>query len=303
MKPNPNEFEPPTVDRLTQHLADHPVVESSPWRGAMPLMLGGVVVMLLLMMVHPLLAVLPWLGLMGAMAWMAARLQRARALHQQVTRAWELAMLRHHRVALRRAWELLPLVRPHAELHGRCVAIMAHVLDDLACYDSAMAAMDYLLQRLPDAHPLALMLRVQRVNCALCTDQLADADDALRKLRPTADTLPPGPIPAGYHLARLVQDVRTGHYAEAIEHADDTAKQLQPLGVHAGYGYGLLAFCHHELAQRSDDPGHANTQRSAAQTLWHRATLLVPPAALCFRYRELAALPQDANTAKPEGGA
>lgn len=301
--PNPNQFEPPTVDRLTQHLADHGATDPSPWRGGMPLLLGGVVVMALMMMVHPLLAVLPWIGLMAAMAWMAARVQRARTLHQQVTRAWELAMLRHHREALRRAWNLLPLVRRQPELHGRCVAVMAHVLDDLACYDAAMVAMDHLLDRLPEGHPLAMMLRVQRANCALCTDQLADADDALRKLRAATDTLPPGPIPAGYHLARLVQDVRTGHYAEAAQHADDTAQQLRPLGVHAGYGYGLLAYCQHQLALRNDDPQHADQQRSAAQQLWHRATLLIPPAALAFRYRELGTLPTAAPAPTADTGA
>ena len=287
---HPNRFEPPDAERVARHLAEHPAKPGMPWRRWVPAVMIGALALSLLYVVHPLLAVLPWLGLMGFMAWAAGKVQQARALQQRVVRAWELAMLRHHREALRRAWTLLPLCQTTPQLWLRCVAVMAHVLDELACYDAAIAAMDPLLLGLPKDHPMALQVRVQRANAALCTDRLADADDALRKLRGTADTLPPGPIAAGYHLARLVQDVRTGHFTEAAEQAGHTAAQLRPLGVHAGYGYGLLAYCQHQAAARCDDEQTAHTARRAAAKLWHQATLLVPPAALAFRYRELRAM-------------
>lgn len=298
--PNPNAFDLPTAERLAKHLAEHPPVQPTPVRGWVLLAAAGG-----LLLISPALLMYPVLMLPVAVAGLVAagvfsgKVHQARALRQRVVRAWELAMLRHHREALRRAWGLLPLVAKHPELHLRCVTVFAHVLDEQAGYDAALVAMDHLLAHLPDRHPMALQVRLQRANAALCSDQLADADDALRKLRGTIDTLPPGPLPAGYHLARLVQDVRTGHFTDAAEQADNTATQLRPLGVYAGYGYGLLAYCQHQTALRADDPQAADTAQRAARRLWHMATLLVPPAALAFRYRELEAMPTDPPTPPP----
>ncbi|XAM01313.1 hypothetical protein OT109_07950 [Phycisphaeraceae bacterium D3-23] len=289
--PNPNQFDTPSPERLAKHLADHPPVMARSVRGwVLMVMAAGLMLAMLVSAVLPMLSVLLLLAPLGLLWFLANRAQRARELHQRVGRVWELAMLREHREALRRAWTLLPQVRQHADLHLRCVAVIGHTLDDLAQYDSAIVAFDYLLDRLPPTHPMALQTGVQRANAALCDDQLADADDALRKLRGSIEQLPPGPIPAGYQLAKLVQDVRTGHFAEAAQHADDTASKLQPLGVHAGYGYGLLAYCQHQLALRNDDVPAAAQQQHAAKQHWHNATLLIPPAALAHRYRELGAL-------------
>ncbi|MEM9416236.1 MAG: hypothetical protein AAGA29_12285 [Planctomycetota bacterium] len=289
--PNPNQFDAPSADRLARHLADHPPEPVRSVRGwVLFAMAGGLVLAMLLSAVLPALSLLLLLAPLGLMGFLAKRAQQTRELHQRVGRVWELAMLREHREALRRAWTLLPQVKHHPDLHLRCVAVMGHTLDDLAQYSSAMVAFDHLLEHLPANHPMALQTRVQRANAALCDDQLADADDTLRKLRGSIEQLPPGPIPASYQLAKLVQDVRTGHFAEAAQHADDTATKLQPLGVHAGYGYGLLAYCHHQLALRSDDPATAAKQKQDAEKHWHNATLLIPPAALAHRYRELAAM-------------
>ncbi|MFI4860235.1 MAG: hypothetical protein ACIAXF_06090 [Phycisphaerales bacterium JB063] len=296
---NPNQFDPPSAEKLAQHLAAHPPVAQRSIRGWMLMVMAGALMLaMLLTAVVPMLSVLLLLAPLGLVWYLASRAQRARELHERVARVWELAMLRQHREALRRAWTLLPSVCPHAELHLRCVAVIAHTLDDLAHYSSAIVAFDYLLERLPASHPMALQTGVQRANAALCDDRLADADDALRKLRGSIEQLPPGPIPAGYQLAKLVQDVRTGHYAEAADHADDTAAKLKPLGVHAGYGYGLLAYCQHQLAIRNNDPPAAAQQQRTADHHWHNATLLIPPAALAYRYRELAALIPTDTTAK-----
>lgn len=259
----------------------------------LPLLIIGALAVLLLLTTHPLLALLPWIGLGVLVVVLAGRVQRRRLLHLRVTRSWELALLREYREALRRAWTLLPMVRDQPELHGRCVAVIAHALDELSGYEAATVAFDYLLERLPEDHPLAIRVRLQHAAAAVSQGHLADADEALRKLRPLAEERPGSPISAGYALARLIQDVKTGHFAEAIEHSTQTAEQLRPLGVEAGYGHGLLAYCCDQVARHLDDPDNAERHRKAAASWWRRATILIPPAALAFRFNELSGMQQE----------
>ena len=251
---------------------------------------AGLMLIVLLSALVPVLGLLMLLVPLGVVVFLAMRAQRERAIQQRIARLWELAMLRHYRETLRRAWGLLPEVRSNAELHLRCIAVIAHTLDDLAQHESAIVAFDYLIERLPPTHPMALQLRVQRAAALLCDDRLADGDDALRKLRGTIEQLPPGPIPAGYQLAQLVQDVRTGHFEHAAQNAQNTAKHLWPLGIDAGFGYGLLAYCQHQNAQRNSDTAAAQQQRDDAKKYWQQATLLIPPAALAHRHHELRAM-------------
>lgn len=287
---NPNRFVLPTPERLSEHLEKNPPREIGSMRGRLPLLIIGVLAASLLLANYPVLALLPWVGLLVFMVVMAGRVQRNRLLHARVTRAWELALLREYREALRRAWTLLPLVSDQPELHGRCVAVIAHALDELSAYESATVAFDYLLERLPAEHPLAVRVRLQYAAAQVAQGYLADADDALRKLRPVAEERPNSQISASYALARLIQDVKTGHFSEAVEHAGQTAEQLRPLGVEAGYGHGLLAYCCDQIASHLQDPEDAERHRDAAARWWRSATLLIPPAALAYRFHELADL-------------
>jgi len=279
----PNSFEPPSAERLQRHLDENPATRPAPWRSQLPLVFLGVLAVAVLLAANPYFAVLPWIALIVFMVVMSNRIRQRRQLHAEVVRAWELAMLRQHRDALGRAWRLLPRVSHNPELHTRVVVVMAHCLDDLAAWPAVLVAYDALLELLPPAHPLSAQVRVQRASASLQDDRLADADNALNKLRGAVDNQP-GSVMGGYHLARLVQDVRTGHYADAIEQADQTVKAMLPLGVEAGYGYGLLAMCHGALAPREEDAEKAGAMRQEAQTLWSKATLLIPPAALVHRF-------------------
>lgn len=290
---NPNLFDPPSPAKIEAHLKANTPRTAPPWRNRLPMLILIVLAISLLLAQYPLLSMLPWLGLVVFMGVMAGRVKRNRALHQQVTRAWELALLRQYREALRRAWTLLPQVRDQPELHGRCVAVLAHALDELAAYEAATVAFDYLLERLPDGHPLAVRVKLQHAAASLSMDHLADADDALRRLRPTAEEKTDTQISASYHLARLIQDVRTGHFAEAAEHAEQTAEQIRPLGIEAGYGHGLLAYCCDQLADHEPDLDAAAKLRDAAAKWWRAATLLLPPAALTHRFQELGPLAQE----------
>ncbi len=286
---NPNLFDPPSAHQLADHLAAHPPVRSANWHLRLPIIMIVVLGMTLLLMSSPAFALLPWLALLGAMVYITSRVRAMRELQQRVTRAWELAMIRRYREALGHAWDLLPACRSQPELHGRVVTVIAHILGELNQDNAAEVAYGYLLDRLPTDHPLSLRLKVQRAVAALSAGRLADADEALRKLRGPAEASKDPALGAAYRLARLVQDVRTGHYADAVKTADETADKLRPLGIEAGYGHGLLAYCCDRLAERSTSIDETTRQQLThqARAWWDKATLLIPPAALVYRYPEL----------------
>ena len=300
---NPNVFEPPTAQQLDKHLASHPVVQGVNWQARLPIMLliGGVLVLMLIG--GPVFALLPLLALLGLAAYISSRTRAAMQLQQRVTRCWELAMIRRYRTALGQAWDLIPACQNNPELHGRVMTVVAHILNELGEVDAAEVAYRYLVDRLPPQHPLSLRLRVQRAIAALCSGRLADADDALRKLRgPTEQSKDPT-LAGSYRMARLMQDVYTGHYADAVQNADQTAKDIQPLGIEAGYGHGLLALCFHRLAIREsvEQPEEREQLNQLANRWWDKATLLIPTTALIHRHPDLRDLARDAgdNAASP----
>ena len=290
---NPNRFEPPTAEQLAGHLDKNPPMLTGGWQSHVPkFVLIGLGLLMVLALLQPGLMLLPLLALVGAMFYLSNRTRAAQALQQRAKRAWELAMIRRYRDALGEAWRLLPACRDNPELHGRTVTIIAHVLSELRCEEAAEVAYTYLLDRLPSDHPLSMRLQLQRVIIALSSGRLADADDTLRRMRGTSEMKDDPALSGAYTLARLLQDVRTGHFAEAIEQADESAKALKPLGVEAGYGHGLIAYCYHQVNLRStsETPEQQQANTSQAKKWWNQATILIPPAALVFRFPELGVL-------------
>ena len=288
--PNPNVFEPPTADQLARHLAQYPSVQAGPLQQRGPLLMVIAVAGLALLMIgQPGFALLPLLALLGLMAYLSGQARTAAELQARAIKAWELAMIRRYREALGQAWELLPACRTKPELHGRAVTVIAHVLGELGRDEAAEVAYGYLQDRLPTDHPLALRLRLQQAIAALGSGRLADGDDILRRLRGKAEASSDPSLTAAFRMARLVQDVHTGHYADAVAEADNTATALVPLGVEAGYGYALLALCCHLLAGHdpSIDEARRAELKQQATHYWDRATLLIPPAALVYCYPEL----------------
>ncbi|MBX2852077.1 MAG: hypothetical protein KTR15_10065 [Phycisphaeraceae bacterium] len=288
--PNPNVFEPPTAEQLARHLARHPAAQAAAWQQRGPLLMVIAVAGLALLMIgQPGFALLPLFALLGLMAYLSGQARTAAELQQRAVRAWELAMIRRYREALGQAWELLPACRTRPELHGRAITVIAHALAELGRNEAAEVAYGYLLDRLPPDHPLALRLRLQQAMAALSSGRLADGDDILRKLRGQAEASHDASLTAALGLARLIQDVHTGHYADAVDAADGTAAALVPLGVEAGYGYALLALCFAMRVKHA--PSVEAAQRDGLQQqagrYWGKATLLIPPAALVYRYPEL----------------
>jgi len=299
---NPNLFEPPTAEQLSRHLEQHPAINVGGLQGRGSLLLMVAVAGLgLILMNQPGFALLPLLGLLALMAYLSGQARTARELQARVNRVWELAMIRRYREALGQAWDLVPACRTKPDLHGRAVTVIAHILGELGKDEAAEVAYGYLMDRLPADHPLALRLRVQRAVAALCSGRLADGDEALRKVRGAAESSTDPTLAASVRMARLVQDVHTGHYADAISEAEQTEAALLPLGIDAAYGHGLLALCFHHLSERDPAADAPQKQQLAerAKALWDKATLLIPASALVYRHPDLKPLlhpPTDPST-------
>jgi hypothetical protein len=203
-------------------------------------------------------------------------------------RIQEMTLLRRHVEALRRAWKLLTQVQVYPLMHARTVTVLAHCLDELGAYESAVVAYSYLVDHMPEEHPGYALARVQRAVASLQCDHLADADDDLRAMRSTAEAAAGSPIAAAWRFAQLAQDVRTNHHADAAQRADTLVDDLRPLGVEAGYGYALMALCCRTTAERS--PDDAPRVRELATRFWDYATTLLPARDLAQRFPEVGPL-------------
>lgn len=274
------EFVPPNPEQVASHLADHPPRNAPLWQRRIPLIVLGAMIVMVLIVPGPIGLVLPWLALIGLMGWVTYRTRTARRLERESMALRDLAMLRRFPDALRRAWRLLPKVAGQPMLHARTVTVLAHCLDQLQAYESAIAGYDFLAEHLPDEHPGTMHVKVQRAICSLYAEQLVDADDELRALRQPIESYPGTPLSAAYRYARLIQDVRTHHDRDAIEAADDLVDELRPLGVEAGYGHALLALCYHRIDPDTD----------AERLWWTNATALLPAETLLRRFPELEPL-------------
>ena len=282
-------------------LAAYPARGTSRWMTWMPLAVLAGVMVVALTSTHPLMQLLPWAALIGMLIFMSRRVRMVRDLERQTQRVQELAMLRHQRQALDAGWELLPKVTGSLDLYARITALLAHLLDQMKADEPAIVGYDYLIERLPAEHPASVQLRVHKAIVQLESDHLADADDALRKLRVLQQQPSITPVQAAYHYALLLQSVRTHHYDDAIAMAGGLLDNLRPLGVDAGYGHALLAWSYaaHADRLRQREPEAQETEAaeaartrekelmSSATQWWSRATLLLPVADLARKHVQL----------------
>jgi tetratricopeptide (TPR) repeat protein len=281
-------FHPPTPKQVVEHLRRHPVQGRPSLAAWLPLVALAVIMALTFTAHDGLLWLLPWLLLAAVFAWLAWRVHWMRDIERRVSRVNELGLQRQWPESLRLAWRLLPSLATLPELHGRTVAMMAYNLEQVKAYEASIITYDYLIERLPQDHPGCVHLRIQRAIAQLAGDQLADADDALRRLRGMVDRFANTTIAAGYRLATLLQQVRTRHYDDAVQYSGDLVEALRPLGIDAGYGHALLALSYRQLAVQHDD----TRQLREAQAWWSQATLLLPPSALAQRFEEIGELTQ-----------
>lgn len=274
------QFSPPNAEQVEAHLQSHRLRGPSRMMAWLPLIL--MVVVLALWSKWPALWLGPWLVLfilLMAANLRARSIQRMERLTQQ---AQGLALFRRYPDSLRVAWRSLPTLVSAAPLHRQAVACIAHNLDELSAYAAAIVAYDYLIDNLPAGEPLAVEYQIHRATALIAVDRLTDADEALRRLRHAVSGIEHGGIGAAYRLARLAQQVRTGHYDAAVEDAESLFNTLRPLGIRAGYGHALAAFSYHQLGRfkQADTLSHVDLW-------WSRATLLLTPQAIVQRFPDL----------------
>jgi hypothetical protein len=281
----------PTVEQVQKHLLQHGLVPRSASLRLMPM--GLLIGALLLGVMIPALVWLPAIALLGVVGYGLTHARRQQRLSARVQRVSELILLGHPRMALRSAWKLLPAVRHDPSLHTRIITAIGQSLEETCQYEASLMVYDHLQEGLAASSPGALMVRIHRAVLALLTDQLVDADDALRRARSTMPAEARGtPIESAYRFARLLQAFRTHRFGEALEELleerdidpdasdvwDRAKKVLSPLGVESAYGYAVLAWC----ADQSGQP-------ALRDRAWQAATILMPAFRLAGRFKEMRA--------------
>lgn len=248
------------------------------------------------------------LGALGVLAvlvgWNAVQRRRVLGLERQLVKVHELSLQRQWPAALSTGWALLPKLRRLPDLFARTVAFIAYGLDEQGAFESAIVGYDFLLKRMPTEHPGAMLLTIQRAMAQLAVDRLTDADESLRRLR-HLEQWPGSGMSAAYCLAMLWQMVRTQHYADAVGLEERLVQRLRPLGVEAGYGYGLMALARWRLSAEAGAAG-GESRGTGAEEWWRRATLLLPVAALTRKFADLEPMARVLKATEPfpseEGG-
>lgn len=286
-------FAPHTAEQVQDRLDAHPPRSPSRWRRLLPLVPTGFGLGAYLAVPSVLTGLVLMVAVAGGVGWSMWRLRQASVRQRELRRLHESAMLRRYDTALRKAWELLPDVVEEGGAYASLVLTMGRCLGELKRDDAALVCFDRMLKLTPERHPARPQLEVLRAVSALFDDRLAEADDAIRKLRESApagqSAEPGGALAGGAAFARMLQSARTYRVDDLIDDAHATIERLRPMGIDAAFGYALTAWAHSQRAdhpRNDDDPA---TLRDRAAAWWDRATTLLPEAALIHRLPECAA--------------
>jgi tetratricopeptide (TPR) repeat protein len=238
-----------------------------------------------------------WLATIGgaSLNWWA---NRARRDEQTELLAIEdlLALKRVEQVAPRLHWIMLrPMRAPEGRL--RALLLLATTLTRMQRYDDAILVYNELIETERVAGPGGAMVKLGRAMAMLHADHLYDADRAINDLRRLIDRGGAGvemlqmddsvPAPAAdpmsiaaLRLVELFRDVKTGHFAEAIDlfHAHrDTIRR--GLGHRVAEAHALAAVAYDRASRPAD-----------AARAFADATALQPMAELLNRYVEVRPL-------------
>lgn len=291
-------FSPPNAEQLREHLRLNPPTGPSPLAAWTPMLLMSVAMLIVILAPDGAIQLLVLPLMISVFVYLGIRVRMVRGLSAKVNAVQELAMMRYWPQSLRIGWQLLPEAKVSPEMHGRIVVAIAHSLDQVGAYDAAIIAYSYLIERMSPDHPGSLQLRLQRTLTQLANDQLADADDALRRMRSQSEFGEgggPTTARAAFRLANLFQQVRTHHWDDAVETSDGMLDDLRPLGIDAGYGHALLALSFHQM--KTDDEAATEKLRRQAKLWWSRATMLLPVSTLGDRLIELKPMIEDPSMA------
>jgi hypothetical protein len=246
----------------------------------------------------PASAVLAVVMTVTLMTIVISRARKVRQAEEETRRVHELTVTRQWEASFHMAWQTLTRVKNMPEQYTRTLACLAYDLDQLRQYDAAIVAYQALLEMLPSEHPFLPQVQTHLAMAMLSNDQLADADDGLRKLRLQAGKQTP-PVKALIRLADLIQMAKTYHFSDVMELEEGAREMFRPLGVEAGYAYGLMAYARDRLVLQEYDPEMKALHNQAADKWWQMATLLVSPDRIVERFAALSVLLSRQATPSP----
>ena len=228
--------------------------------------------------------VLVWLVLIGLTVSMVSSSARRRALAKWSRKAADMCLLEHWPEAIEPLLKVLsrPVDMPQIRYQG--LLELAGVAEHTGELEQARQIYRAIVQE----QPSGLLGRLSMMGEAIVLlklDHLADADVVIRQLEVSAEG--PG-LKSLVLLARLYQQIKTGHYAEALE--DEANKcELARVGLStkAGYVYGLLGLAH--KGQASPDAAEHDEK---CKKYWQQATMLIRPTNLVEKFPELTELEQ-----------
>lgn len=278
-------FVPPTTLQLRQYLDRCQPRVRSRWWAWLPLFALGGLLVLTTATQDAVVMLLIWIVVMALIGSMALRARQIQQAQMRLVHARELVMLRHWVRALRLTWRVLPSLVTQPHLYSQAVVLIAHCLIHVKAYEPGILAYQHIVNRLHSRESESVQLRIHCAMAQLADGQLADADDALRRLRAYADVEVPSTISASLRLAQLYQQVRTNHWHEAVGQSLRLVHELRPLGIESAYGYALMALAYHQ--SKDGDP---RVYGRRAAFWWSRATLLLSPAVLMDRFPDLASM-------------
>ena len=229
--------------------------------------------------------ILMWLVLTGLLVSLFINAARRQAMSKWSRKAADLCLMERWEEAADPLRKVLnkPVNMPQIRYQG--LLELAGVAENTGQTDQARQ----IYRAISDEQPQGLLCRLARVGEAIVLlklDQLADADAVIRQLEVGAEG--PG-LKSLVLLARLYQQIRTGHYAEALEDETDKCELARKgLSSKAGYVYGLLGLAKHNQADGQE----------AAGMYWQQATMLIRPETLVKKFPELDKLSQTYEAAE-----
>ena len=223
--------------------------------------------------------VLLWILLIGLLVNIFINAARRQGLARWSRKAADLCLLERWEEAIEPLRKVLnrPVNLPQIRYQG--LLELAGVAEHTGKVDQARQIYRAIGQEQPHGLLGRLALMGEAV-VLLKMDHLADAETVIRQLELSAEG--PG-LKSLVLLARMYQQIKTGHYSEALE--DESNKcELARLGLStkAGYVYGLLGLAHINQTKNEEQ----------AKKYWRQATMLIRPGNLVEKFPELAQLEQ-----------
>lgn len=232
---------------------------------------------------------LSWAILAGLGITIVSGAIRRQALAKWFRSSSDLCLMEKWSAAAEPLRQLLRKPVPVAQVRYQALLELAGVAE----HTGELGEAEEIYQAIAEEQPgglLGSLALLGRAIVLLKLDRLADAEAVIRPLEIASQS---EPLKALVGLARLYQQIRTGHYAEALENESDKCESArQGLGTKAAFIYALLALAHKHMAKvggaDESDSKQFEEQSGRARELWQKATMLIRPDNLIQKFPELA---------------